>query len=238
MKTIGLIGGMSWESTVTYYQVLNQTVKQSLGGLHSAQCLLYSVDFSEIEHYQSTGQWDECGRVLGEAAHKLECAGADAIVLCTNTMHKVTDAITQRIQVPFLHIAEMTANVLLQQGIKAVALLGTIYTMEQDFYKKILIDKGIEVLIPQEEQRKEINRIIYEELCLGEIKESSKQYYLNVIDQLCTQGEKSENSAQGAQGVILGCTEIGLLVKQADTQHRLFDTTLIHVQEAARFALK
>ena len=228
MKTIGLIGGMSWESTVTYYQVLNQTVKQTLGGLHSAQCLVYSVDFSEIEHYQATGQWDQCGHLLGDAAHKLEQAGADAIFLCTNTMHKVADAIKARIQVPFLHIAEMTANVLRQNGVKAVALLGTIYTMEQDFYKKILLDQGIDVLIPDAQERQEVNRIIYEELCLGEVKESSKAYYLNVIDKLCQ---------QGAQGVILGCTEIGLLVKQSDTQHRLFDTTLIHVQEAAKFSL-
>lgn len=229
MKTIGLIGGMSWESTLTYYQVLNQTVKQALGGLHSAQCLVYSVDFSQIEHYQATGQWDECGRVLGDIAAKLEQAGVDAIVLCTNTMHKVAAAIEGRIQIPFLHIAQMTAHVLQQEAVKRVALLGTIYTMEQDFYKKILLDQGIEVLIPDEPQRQEVNRIIYEELCLGEIKESSKKYYLDVMDQLCL---------HGAQGVILGCTEIGLLVKQADTKHRLFDTTLIHAQQAVRFALE
>lgn len=228
MKTIGLIGGMSWESTVTYYQLLNEEIRRALGGLHSAQCLMYSVDFSEIEHYQITGQWDRCGDVLADAAYKLEQAGSDAIILCTNTMHKVADAITQRIRVPFLHIAQMTANVLEQRGVQNVALLGTVYTMEQDFYKSILRQQGIHVLIPEEGERQEVNRIIFEELCLGVIKETSKQYYLNMISKLCQ---------QGAQGVILGCTEIGLLVKQSDTSYPLFDTTQIHAQEAARFAL-
>jgi len=228
MKTIGLIGGMSWESTVSYYQIINRTVKGELGGLHSAKCLLHSVDFDEIEHLQVAGQWDRCGELLGEIAHNLERGGADCVVLCTNTMHKVAGAIEERISVPFLHIAQMTADVLKGGNVETVALLGTRYTMQEDFYKKVLMDQGLHVLIPDEVQCQEVNRVIFDELCRGEMKESSKAYFLKVMDGLV---------AQGAQGVILGCTEIGLLVNQGDTQHRLFDTTQIHAEQAARFAV-
>jgi len=228
MKTIGLIGGMSWESTVTYYQIINRKVKNELGGLHSAKCILQSVDFHEIEHLQVTGQWEKCGELLGEIAANLEKGGADCIVLCTNTMHKVAEAIEERISVPFLHIAQMTVDVLKKEGIKSVALLGTRYTMQEDFYKKILLNQGIEVLIPDEAQCLEVNRVIFEELCLGEVKDRSRTYFLSVMDKLVE---------QGAQGVILGCTEIGLLVNQKDTPHRLFDTTQIHAEQAALFAI-
>ncbi|MGL4668792.1 MAG: aspartate/glutamate racemase family protein [Saezia sp.] len=228
MKTIGLIGGMSWESTVTYYQMINRVVKRELGGLHSAKCVLQSVDFDEIEHLQVTGRWEKCGELLGDVAASLERGGADCIVLCTNTMHKVSGAIEARISIPFLHIARMTLDVLKAQGVKQVALLGTRYTMQEDFYKKILIDGGVQVLIPDNVQCQEVNRVIFEELCLGEISAESKAYFLSVMDDLM---------AKGAQGVILGCTEIGLLVSQADTQHPLFDTTQIHAEQAGLFAV-
>lgn len=219
MKTIGLIGGMSWESTTSYYQIINETVKQELGGLHSAKILLYSVDFAEIEHYQATGDWEKSAQVLSDVALKLEKAGADFIIICTNTMHKVAPQIQQRISIPILHIAQATADTLLEQGIQKVGLLGTKYTMTQDFYKEKLLESGLEVLIPDDSGVEMVNRIIYDELCLGNIQEESKQAYLNIIEQL-------KNS--GAEAVILDCTEIGLLVKQSDTDMPLFDTTLIH----------
>ncbi|GAB7112212.1 aspartate/glutamate racemase family protein [Streptococcus sobrinus] len=219
MKTIGLIGGMSWESTTSYYQIINETVKQELGGLHSAKILLYSVDFAEIEHYQATGDWEKSAQVLSDVALKLEKAGADFIIICTNTMHKVAPQIQQRISIPILHIAQATADTLLEQGIQKVGLLGTKYTMTQDFYKEKHLESGLEVLIPDDSGVEMVNRIIYDELCLGNIQEESKQAYLNIIEQF-------KNS--GAEAVILGCTEIGLLVKQSDTDMSLFDTTLIH----------
>ena len=224
MKTIGLIGGMSWESTITYYQVINTVIKERLGGLHSSKCILYSVDFQEIEECQSSGNWEKSAKILTDAAIKLQGAGADFIVICTNTMHKVSDKIQESIHIPLLHIADVTATVLKEKEIKKVALLGTKYTMEQDFYKNIIINNGIEVLIPNEEDRIIVNDTIFNELCLGIVSESSKKAFLSIIDKL---------SKQGAEGVILGCTEIGLLIKQNDTSIPLFDTTVIHAIEAA-----
>ena len=229
MKTIGLIGGMSWESTVTYYQVINETIKKQLGGLHSAKCILYSVDFDEIEKYQASGEWDKSADVLSEAAQALERAGADYIVICTNTMHKVAPEIGRRIHIPILHIADMTAAELQKQGVKKVGLLGTKYTMRQDFYKNILIEQGIEVVIPNDADVDVVNQIIYDELCLGKISEQSKDIYLDIIMKL---------AQDGAQGIILGCTEIGLLVRQSDTDIPLFDTTLIHAEQAALKSLE
>ena len=228
MKTIGLIGGMSWESTVSYYQLINETIKEKLGGLHSAKILLYSVDFAEIECYQASGDWDKSAEVLSQIAQNLEQAGADFIVICTNTMHKVAPQIQKTISIPILHIAQATADALLENGIKKVGLLCTKYTMTQDFYKEKLFEAGLDVVIPDQAGVEEVNRIIYDELCLGQIKESSKQAYLAIIDDL-------KNA--GAEAVILGCTEIGLLVKQEDTDMSLFDTTEIHALRAAEFAV-
>lgn len=224
MKTIGLIGGMSWESTITYYQVINQTIKEKLGGLHSAKCILYSVDFDEIEKCQADGNWAKSAAILSKAAVALELAGADFIVICTNTMHKIAPEIKSLIQIPILHIAEMTASELKKANIKTVGLLGTKYTMQQDFYKAVLEENGVEVLIPNDHDIDIVNGIIYNELCLGNILPQSKAAYLHII---------SELSSRGAQGVILGCTEIGLLIQQSDTSIPLFDTTLIHAQSAA-----
>lgn len=228
MKTIGLIGGMSWESTVTYYQVINQMVAKSLGGLHSAKTLLYSVDFQEIEHCQANGEWDKSALILIDAAKRLQIAGADFIVICTNTMHKVANQIQAAITIPIIHIADVTAKKLIQQGIKTVALLGTKYTMEQDFYKSKLIDQDLTVLIPDQEDRNVVNQIIYDELCKGIIKPASKQAYLTIVDKLVE---------RGAQGVILGCTEIGLLISQSDRNIPFFDTALIHAKAAAMLAI-
>lgn len=228
MKTIGLIGGMSWESTTSYYQIINETIKRELGGLHSAKILLYSVDFAEIEHYQAVGDWDKSAQVLADIAQRLEQAGADFIVICTNTMHKVAPQIQKKIAIPILHIAQATAQALVDDGIRKVGLLGTKYTMTQDFYKEKLLESGLEVLIPDQAGIADVNRIIYDELCLGDIRESSKQTYLTVIDDL-------KNA--GAEAVILGCTEIGLLVQQADTDLPLYDTTAIHAQKVAEMAI-
>lgn len=228
MKTIGLIGGMSWESTVTYYQIINETVKQTLGGLHSAQCILYSVDFAQIEECQAKGDWEKSADILISAAISLEKAGADFIVICTNTMHKVVPAIQKNIHIPILHIAQATAQELKKCSIKKVGLLGTQYTMKQDFYKDVLIKEGIGVLIPNEEDMKIINDVIYNELCLGEIRENSRKEYLRIIDDL---------KKIGAEAIILGCTEIGLLVKQENTDIPLFDTAMIHAKNAALFAI-
>ncbi len=229
MKTIGLIGGMSWESTVPYYQIINETVREHLGGLHSAKIILYSVEFDEIEKYQSSNQWDKAAEVLGSAARGLELAGADFILICTNTMHKIYSEIQAAVSVPIYHIAELTADELTAKGIKKIGLLGTKYTMTEDFYKKVLIDRGIEVLIPEkDEDIRMINTVIFDELCQGIIREEAKQEYLRVIDEL---------TARGARGIILGCTEIGLLVQQKDTDAPLFDTTYIHARAAAEKAL-
>ena len=219
---------MSWESTITYYQVLNETIKQALGGLHSAKCILYSVDFEEIEKCQANGDWNRSAEILSDAAQSLEKAGADYIVICTNTMHKVADEIERHIHIPLLHIAEMTAVELEKSGITKVGLLDTKYTMQQDFYKCILENRGIHVVIPNEDQVELVNDIIYNELCLGVISNESKQQYLDIIGDLVK---------SGVQGVILGCTEIGLLVKQDDTDIPLFDTTLIHAKNAALISI-
>jgi aspartate racemase len=219
---------MSWESTVTYYQIVNQTIKEQLGGFHSAKCLLYSVDFHEIEECQSNGDWERSAEILAEAAVSLERGGADFIIICTNTMHKVADRIQERISIPILHIAEVTAEELLDNEIGTVALLGTKYTMEQDFYKDKLTGRGIRVMVPEAEDRERINDIIYNELCLGVVSEGSKQEVLRIIGELI---------GKGAGGVILGCTEIGLLVNQNDTEAPLYDTTLIHGRRAALHAI-
>ncbi|MBX4133352.1 aspartate/glutamate racemase family protein [Frischella sp. Ac48] len=228
MKTIGLIGGMSWESTATYYQIINQVINKQLGGLHSAKCVLYSVDFQEIEQCQSSNDWQKSAQILLQAALSLQKAGADFIVICTNTMHKVAPQILPHLNIPILHIAEMTVKALKKQNMTRIALLGTKYTMEQHFYREIIIQHGIEVIIPDEQDRQIINDIIFKELCLGVIKLNSKNAYLAIIDKLCR---------LGVQGVILGCTEIGLLINQNDTAIPLFDTSLIHAQEAALYAL-
>ncbi len=224
MKTIGMIGGMSWESTVSYYRILNQTIARELGQQHSAKCLLYSVDFEEIEQCQRTGDWDRSATILIEAAQRLEKGGADYILICTNTMHKVVDQVQQRVSIPILHIAEVTADELGKNKINKVGLLGTIYTMEQDFYKKVLIERNIEVTVPDRDDRIFINDVIYHQLCHGLIEKSSKERFLHIIGKLVD---------QGVQGIILGCTEIGMLVNQADTDIPLFDTTLIHAYRAA-----
>ncbi|QXE02550.1 aspartate/glutamate racemase family protein [Terribacillus sp. DMT04] len=228
MKNIGLIGGMSWESTTEYYRIINEEVKKELGGLHSAKCVMYSVDFHEIETYQAEGDWQKAGELLGEAASSLEKAGASFIVICTNTMHKVTASIEENINIPILHIADATAKQIREANIKKVGLLGTSYTMEQDFYRERIASNSIEVIVPDKTARQEVNRVIYEELCLGIISEPSRQYYKSVIEDL----EK-----QGAEGIILGCTEIGLLLQQTDSQVPLFDTTTIHALEAVRASL-
>ena len=228
MKTIGLIGGMSWESTVLYYRIINEVVKSRLGGLHSAKVLLYSVDFYEIEQCQANGEWDKSADILSAAAQNLEKAGADFIVICTNTMHKVVPQVQSKIAIPVLHIAEATAEELKTQNISRVALLGTKYTMTQAFYKEKLIHAGIDVLIPDENDIELINSVIYDELCLGINSEQSKRNFLRIINQM---------SLKGAQGVILGCTEIGLLIKQEDTPLAVFDTTQIHATRAALLAL-
>ncbi|MGQ9003144.1 aspartate/glutamate racemase family protein [Bacillus subtilis] len=228
MKTIGLIGGMSWESSAEYYRIINEEIKKKLGGLHSAKCLLYSVDFKEIEHYQSVGAWDKAGEALGEVARSLEKAGADFIVICTNTMHKVIGYIKEMITIPILHIADATAEQIIRQDIRSVGLLGTKYTMEQDFYKSRIASHDINVIVPNDDERELINNIIYQELCLGEIKQSSKNIYKKIINNLVD---------RGAEGIILGCTEIGLLVKVEDSEVPLFDTTLIHAQKAVNKSL-
>lgn len=229
MKTIGLIGGMSWESTSIYYRIINEEVKKRLGGLHSAKCILYSVDFAEIELYQRNGDWDLAGSQLANAALSLEKAGADCIVICTNTMHKVVSTIEQAITIPVIHIADATAEEILSKEIRTVALLGTKYTMEEDFYKSRIEDKGIRVLIPNEEEREEVNRIIFEELCLGEVSEKSRAFYEGVITRI---------GREGAEGIILGCTEIGMLVKKENAEIPVFDTTYIHAVSAVTKALQ
>ena len=229
MKTIGLLGGMSWESSLAYYRSINHLVKERLGGLHSAKCLMYSVDFQEIETLQAQGNWDEAGRILGDAAVGLEKGGAEFLLICTNTMHKVAPAIQARIKMPLLHIADPTAKAVLSAGIRKIGLLGTRFTMQEDFYKgKLMDDHGLNVVIPNADDMHTIDRVIFEELCLGQIKAESKEKYLTVIDRL---------AIAGAEGVILGCTEIGLLVKPQDCTLPLFDTTLIHAAAAVDFAL-
>ncbi len=228
MKTIGLIGGMSWESTQTYYRLINQRVRDELGGLHSPKLVLYSVDFAEIEALQRQGNWDAAGEILGAAGQSVESAGAEFLVLCTNTMHKVASQIERAVSIPFLHIADATANVLKKDGVTCVGLLGTRFTMEQEFYLGRLRDHGIQVIVPDEPQRESIHSVIYNELCQGVIKSNSKAEYLGVVASL---------AERGAQGIILGCTEIGLLIEGSDTDIKLYDTTEIHAEQAVQHAL-
>jgi aspartate racemase len=230
MKTIGLIGGMSWESSLEYYRLINEGVKARLGGLHSAQSLMYSVDFAEIEILQHAGRWAEAARLLSEAAQNLERGGADFVVLCTNTMHKVADEMQASVEIPLLHIADATAQRVQAAGWRKIGLLGTRFTMEEEFYKGRLSQKyGLTVMVPVATEREIVHRVIYDELVLGVINSRSKEQYLNIIAQLVE---------QGAEGVILGCTEIGLLVQQADCQVPLFDTTRIHAEAAVEYALR
>jgi len=228
MKTIGLLGGMSWESTITYYQQINKQINEALGGLHSAQILLASVDFEAIEACQKNNEWEKSGEILAGYAQSLERAGADFLLICTNTMHKVAPQIQQAITIPIIHIADATVTDLQEKQIKKVAMLGTTYTMTQDFYKQRVIDQGIDVLIPDEAAVSELNRIIFDELCHGFIKETSKATFLRAIQDL---------QKHGAEGVILGCTEIGLLIEQSDVDLPVFDTTLIHAKAAVELAL-
>ncbi len=230
MKTIGLIGGMSWESTVTYYRQINETIKERLGGLHSAKLVLYSVDFDEIEQFQHSGNWEAAGAVLAGAARSLEAAGAGFIVLCTNTMHKVAASIEASVDIPLLHIADPTANEIKRAGHTTLGLLGTRFTMEQDFYRDRLSSRhNLRVITPAPIDREIVHRIIYEELCLGDVKSESRAEYRRIMAVL---------ASQGAQAIILGCTEISLLVSQQDSPVPLFDTTAIHAMAAAEEALR
>jgi aspartate racemase len=230
MKTIGLLGGMSWESTVPYYQVVNREVARRLGGLHSARILLLSVDFEEIEVLQHSGEWNRLGEILARDAATLERAGADFLVLCTNTMHLVAPAVETRISIPLLHIADATADRIKSAGLQRIGLLGTRFTMEEPFYRGRLEDEhGLTVEVPSASQRETVHRVIYEELVLGKILRESREEFARITEELAD---------SGAQGVILGCTEIGLLLKQEDSPVPLFDTALIHAQAAAELALQ
>jgi aspartate racemase len=230
MKTIGMIGGMSWESSLEYYRIMNQAVKEKLGGFHSAQCILYSVDFDDVEKLQHQGDWESLTRLMIEAAQRVKKAGSDFLVICTNTMHKMADEVQRAIQIPLLHIADVTAGAVKANGQSRVGLLGTKFTMEQDFYKGRLKEMhGIDVLIPDDKERQVIHDILYNELCLGEIKELSKEKFLSIIQNLVK---------RGAQGVILGCTEIPLIVRQEDYEIHLYDTTALHARAAVDFALQ
>ncbi|MEN6594676.1 MAG: aspartate/glutamate racemase family protein [Clostridiaceae bacterium] len=228
MKTIGLIGGMSWESTVTYYQLINEAVKDRLGGLHSAKVLLYSVDFFEVESLMSRGEWEKAADLLGNVAECLERAGADLILICTNTLHKVAPEVQARISVPLVHIAEAAADELRAKGITRVGLLGTKYTMTEAFYRDKLTEQGLAVVLPNEDDIELVNRVIFEELCLGVVKAESKADYLRVIRDM---------QRKGAEAILLGCTELGLIVSQTDVSLPLFDTTVIHANKAAGLAL-
>ena len=230
MKTIGLIGGMSWESSLEYYRIINEATRRKLGGLHSSKCILYSVDFAEIEDLQTRGEWSEAAGRMIRAGQSLERAGADFIVICTNTMHKLAEDIRSAVNIPLLHIADAAAKPIRAAKYRTVGLLGTRYTMEEDFYKRRLAEKhGLKVLIPDAEDRGKINAIIFEELCLGIVKSASREYYLNVIGKL---------AGAGAEGVILGCTEIELLVRPEDTGIPLFPTTRLHAEAAAEYAIE
>ena len=229
MKTIGLIGGMSWESSSVYYNIINETVKERLGGLHSAKCILYSVDFEEIASLQHQGEWEELTKLMINFAQQLERAGADFIVICTNTMHKMAKEVQDNIHIPLLHIADATAERIIEQGLRKPGLLGTKFTMEEDFYKKRLKEKySIDVLIPSSADREIIDSVIYNELCMGIVKQSSRDKFKEIIKNLVS---------IGADGMILGCTEIPLLISQKDVEVPLFDTTTIHSKAAVAFAL-
>ena len=230
MKTIGMIGGMSWESSIEYYRIINQTVRVRLGGLHSAKSIMVSVEFAEIEALQHQDRWDELATIMIDAARSLERGGADFVIICTNTMHKLYDKVQNSIDIPMLNIADATAAKINADGIDRVALLGTRFTMEEDFYKGRLTERfGLDVIIPEQDEIDIVHRVIYDELCAGIIKPDSKQKYAAIIRRLIS---------TGARGIILGCTEIGLLVKPEDSSVALFDTTEIHAQEAVRYALE
>ncbi|MGA5100642.1 aspartate/glutamate racemase family protein [Streptomyces lavendulocolor] len=228
MKTIGLIGGMSWESSAEYYRLLNELVRERLGGLHSARCILHSVDFAEIERLQVSGEWEQAGEVLAEAGRGLAAAGADLLLICTNTMHKVAGQVQDAVPVPLLHLGDATADAVRAAGLRTVGLLGTAFTMEQDFYRDRLAGHGLTVLVPEAEGRAEVHRIIYEELCLGIVDDGSRAVYRRVVDQLV---------ADGAEGVVLGCTEIELLIGQEDSPVPVFPTTRLHAEAAVTAAL-
>jgi len=229
MKLIGMLGGMSWESTAEYYRLANELTRQRSGGLHSARCLLHSVDFAEVEQMQAEGRWPDAGALLAEAARGLEAGGAQLLLICTNTMHKVADEVQAAVTIPLVHLGDATANAVRAGGVTTVGLLATAYTMEQDFYRARLESHGLEVLVPDESDRAEVHRIIYEELCLGVVRERSRRTYVEVIERLV---------AAGAQGVILGCTEIELLIGAADSPAPVFRTTRIHVEAALALALE
>ncbi|MDA3955801.1 aspartate/glutamate racemase family protein [Oceanispirochaeta sp.] len=230
MKKIGLLGGMSWESTQDYYRIINEGIKERLGGLHSAEIILYSVDFDPIEKLQQEGDWSGTESILIKAARSIEKAGADFLLICTNTMHKVAPEIEKALSIPLLHIADATAEALIQDGVSCVGLLGTAFTMEQKFYKRRLEEKfGLVVLIPGDNDRKTVHRVIYEELCLGNIRKDSAEDFYRIMGKL---------AEKGAEAVILGCTEIGQLVQQSNTKIRLYDTTGIHARQAVEYALE
>ena len=228
MKTIGLIGGMSWHSSAEYYRLINEGIQQKLGGLHSAKIILFSVEFGEIHRLQHEGRWDDAGAILADAAQKLQNAGADFILIGTNTMHICAPQVTAAIDIPLLHIADATADAILQQGIRKVGLLGTAFTMQMDYYKSRLIDKGLDVIVPDDDGCELVNRVIFDELCFGDIRDNSRARYLQIIDEL---------TRRGAECVIEGCTEISLLVQPQHTKVKLFDTTTIHAQAAVELAL-
>ncbi|MGW7577026.1 aspartate/glutamate racemase family protein [Streptomyces sp. NPDC054765] len=228
MKTIGLLGGMSWESTAEYYRLLNHLTREQLGGLHSSKCVLYSVDFAEIERLQAEGRWEQAAEVLAEAAKALEAAGADMLLLCTNTMHKVADEVAATVSVPLLHLADTTADAVRASGLHRIGLLGTAFTMEQDFYRGRLERHGLDVLVPDATGRSTVHRVIYEELCRGIVREESRQAYLAVISDLV---------AAGAEGIVLGCTEIELLIEPEHSPVPVFPTTRLHAEAAVTRAL-
>jgi aspartate racemase len=230
MKTIGLIGGMSWESSIEYYRIINETVKEKLGGLHSAKSVMISVDFAEIEALQHQERWDEATALMIEAARSVENGGADLVLICTNTMHKMADAVQAHIQIPLLHIADATAERIKAAGLQRVGLLGTRFTMEEDFYRGRLVDKhGLQVLVPAEKEREIVHRVIYDELCIGDVRQSSRAEYVSIMAHLAD---------VGAEGIILGCTEISLLVRDDDSPVPVFDTTRIHAVAAVEHALE
>ncbi len=230
MKTAGLLGGMSWESTLGYYRAMNEGIREQLGGLHSAKLMLYSVDFAPIEALQLAGDWQETARILADAARSVEAGGADFFMICTNTMHKVADEVQAAVDIPLLHIADATGEILVRDGVRRVGLLGTAFTMEEEFYKGRLCDQfGLEVVVPDREGRSLVHEVIYKELCLGTIRDNSRLQYLRIVEEL---------ARAGAEAVILGCTEIGMLIKDADTDVPLYDTTTIHAAAAVQWALR
>jgi aspartate racemase len=229
MKTIGLVGGITWESSAAYYQLINELVKSELGGYHSAKCVINSVDFAEIERAQHTGNWEQVANIIIKACQQLEAAGVDVLLICTNTIHKIADEVEVNIQVPLLHIADATATSILAQGISKVGLLGTTFTVGEAFYKERLHAFGLDVVVPNHTDQEVLNHIIFQELCFGKVTKSSKEIYLKAIDHL---------QKQGAEAIILGCTEIGFIIKQEDVSIPIFDTVECHARAAVQFALK